>query len=64
MAGELCEFLSRFADRYGSPKDNSLTKITDKTSPLIEGAIHHTYDYQGWRIRAAFNLLKAAIEAD
>jgi hypothetical protein len=26
----------------------------DKTSPLVEGAIHHTYEYQGWKIRAAF----------
>ncbi|MGI9088437.1 MAG: hypothetical protein ACR2HH_11965 [Chthoniobacterales bacterium] len=44
----------QFVDRYGPPKDTSLTKITDKTSPLIEGAIHHTYEYQGWKIRAAF----------
>lgn len=44
----------QFVDRYGPPKDSSLTKITDRTSPLIEGAIHHTYEYQGWRIRAAF----------
>jgi hypothetical protein len=26
----------------------------DKNFPLIEGAIHHTYEYEGWRIRAAF----------
>jgi hypothetical protein len=44
----------QFADRYGAPKDTSLTKITDKNSPLIEGEIHHTYEYQGWNIRAAF----------
>jgi hypothetical protein len=44
----------QFADRYGAPKDNSLTQITDKTQPLVEGAIHHTYEYQGWKIRAAF----------
>jgi hypothetical protein len=44
----------QFVDRYGPPKDTSLTKITDKNSPLVEGAIHHTYEYQGWRIRAAF----------
>src|SRR4051794_18677187 len=44
----------QFADRYGRPKDTSLTAISDKTSPLLEGAIHHTYEYQGWRIRAAF----------
>ncbi len=44
----------QFADRYGSPTDSSLTKVTDKASPLLEGAIHHTYDYEGWKIRAAF----------
>src|SRR5262249_44698057 len=44
----------QFADRYGAPKDNSLTKITDKTQPLVDGAIHHTYKYKGWKIRAAF----------
>ena len=26
----------------------------DKTMPLVEGAVHHTYEYQGWKIRAAF----------
>jgi len=44
----------QFADRYGRPKDTNLTAITDKTSPLVESAVHHTYEYQGWRIRAAF----------
>jgi hypothetical protein len=44
----------QFADRYGRPKDTNLTAITDKTSPLVEGAVHHTYEYQGWKIRAAF----------
>lgn len=44
----------QFADRYGRPTDSQLTKINDKTSPLVEGAIHHTYEYQGWKIRAAF----------
>jgi len=42
------------ADRYGRPKDTNLTAILDKNSPLLEGAIHHTYEYQGWKIRAAF----------
>jgi hypothetical protein len=50
----LGETAIQLADRYGSPKDTSLTQITDKTSPLIEGAIHHTYEYQGWKIRAVF----------
>lgn len=44
----------QFADRYGRPKDTNLTAIMDKTSPLVEGAVHHTYEYQGWKIRAAF----------
>ena len=26
----------------------------DKNFPLLEGALHHTYTYEGWRIRAAF----------
>lgn len=44
----------QFADRYGRPKDTNVTAIMDKTSPLVEGAVHHTYEYQGWKIRAAF----------
>jgi hypothetical protein len=44
----------QFADRYGRPRDTNLTKITDTQFPLLEGAIHHTYEYQGWKIRAAF----------
>src|SRR3954466_3024958 len=44
----------QFADRYGRPKDPNLTAIADKNSPLLEGAIHHLYEYQGWKIRAAF----------
>lgn len=44
----------QLADRYGRPKDTQLTQIQDKTSPLVEGAIHHTYEYQSWKIRAAF----------
>lgn len=44
----------QFVDRYGSPKDTPVTKASDKNMPLVEGAIHHIYEYQGWRIRAAF----------
>ncbi len=44
----------QFVDRYGPPKDSQLTKIMDKSSPLLKGAIHHTYQYRGWKIRAAF----------
>jgi hypothetical protein len=44
----------QLADRYGRPKDTNLTTILDKNSPLLEGAVHHTFEYQGWKIRAAF----------
>ena len=44
----------QFVDRYGTPKDTPSSKIYDKNSPVVEGAVHHTYEYQGWRIRAAF----------
>jgi len=44
----------QFIDRYGPPKDTPSSKILDKNSPLIEGAMHHIYEYQGWKIRAAF----------
>ena len=44
----------QFVDRYGAPKDTASTKIMDKGFPLLEGAVHHTYEYQGWKIRAAF----------
>src|SRR5438477_8677225 len=44
----------QFVDRYGTPKDTPASKISDKNWPLIEGVIHHTYEYHGWKIRAAF----------
>lgn len=44
----------QFVARYGPPKDTATSKINDKNFPLIEGAIHHTYEYQGWKVRAAF----------
>jgi hypothetical protein len=44
----------QFVDRYGAPKDTATSKIMDKSFPLVEGAVHHTYEYQGWKIRAAF----------
>jgi hypothetical protein len=44
----------QFVDRYGAPKDPPSSKILDKNSPVVEGAIHHVYEYQGWKIRAAF----------
>lgn len=52
--GRIGETSLQFVDRYGPPKDTKLTKITDNASPLVAGAIHHTYEYQGWKIRAAF----------
>jgi hypothetical protein len=44
----------QFVDRYGAPQDTPASKVMDKNMPLIDGAIHHVYEYQGWRIRAAF----------
>ena len=44
----------QFVDRRGAPKDTASSKILDKSLPLLEGAVHHTYEYQGWKIRAAF----------
>jgi hypothetical protein len=44
----------QFVARYGAPKDTAASKINDRNFPLIEGAIHHTYEYKGWKIRAAF----------
>lgn len=54
VAARIGETAIQFADRYGAPKDTPASKIMDKNSPLVEGAIHHVYEYQGWRIRAAF----------
>lgn len=52
--GRIGETALQFVDRYGPPKDTPSSKVLDKTCPLLEGAIQHTYEYQGWRIRAAF----------
>jgi hypothetical protein len=41
----------QFATQYGAPQDSP---SLDKNFPLVEGAIHHTYVYEGWRIRTAF----------
>lgn len=37
--------------RYGQPRED-LTGANDK--PLIVGAVEKAYEYQGWRVRAAF----------
>jgi hypothetical protein len=50
----LGETVDQCAARYGPPQDTPASKISDKNSPLLEGAMHHTYAYEGWRIRAAF----------
>jgi hypothetical protein len=50
----------QFVDRYGAPKDTPSSKMSDKSWPLVEGAIHHTYEYQGWKIHAAFLQLATA----
>jgi hypothetical protein len=54
MYAQLGETAIQCAGRYGAPKDTQATKILDKNQPLIEGAVHHVYEYQGWKIRAAF----------
>ena len=41
----------QFVAQYGAPQHSS---SLDKNFPLLEGAIHHSYAYEGWRIRAAF----------
>jgi hypothetical protein len=52
--GRLGETAVQCTNRYGPPKDTQATKIMDKNFPVLEGAIHHVYEYQGWKIRAAF----------
>jgi hypothetical protein len=47
----LGETADQFAARYGAPNDSP---GLDKNFPLLHDAIHHTYTYEGWRIRAAF----------
>ena len=42
------------SDRYGNAKSGQSIKAWDKSFPVLEGAIHRTYEYQGWKIRAAF----------
>lgn len=37
--------------RYGQPRED-LSAATDQ--PLLQGAIERCYEYQGWRVRAAF----------
>jgi hypothetical protein len=44
--GRIGETAIQFVDRYGTPKDTPSSKIYDKNSPVLEGAVHHTYEYQ------------------
>jgi hypothetical protein len=50
----LGETADQFSARYGLPKDSPSSEVSDRNFPLLEGAIHHIYEYEGWRIRAAF----------
>jgi hypothetical protein len=50
----LGETADQFAARYGPPKDGPSSEVSDRNFPLLEGAIQHIYEYEGWRIRAAF----------
>ena len=54
VQARLGESVTEFGVRYGAPKDTLSTRTADKMSPLVGGAIHRTYEYQGWKIRAAF----------
>jgi hypothetical protein len=47
----LGETADQFAARHGAPNDSP---GLDKNFSLLQGAIHHTYAYEGWRIRVAF----------
>jgi hypothetical protein len=47
----LGENADQFGARYGAPNDSP---VLDKNFPLLQDAIHHTYTYEGWRIRVAF----------
>jgi hypothetical protein len=50
----LGETPEQFSARYGPPRDSAASEASDRNFPLLEGAIHHIYEYEGWRIRAAF----------
>ena len=43
--------------RYGKPQDS----LSDKSFPVLSGAVNRTYQYQGWCIGIAFLDGKAAI---
>lgn len=42
---------AQFAAWYGAPNDSP---GLDRNFPLLNDTIHHSYAYEGWRIRAAF----------
>src|SRR5215211_2429444 len=41
----------QFVGWYGAPQESP---SLDKNFPLLQGATHHTYEYEDWKIRAAF----------
>src|ERR1035437_2592249 len=43
--------------RYGKPQDS----LSDKSFPILSGAVNRTYQYQGWCIMISFLDGKAAI---
>jgi hypothetical protein len=45
--------------RYGAPLPQNQDPLT--FSPLLAGAVNHTYTFQGWHIRAAFVEDKAVL---
>ncbi|HEY6204967.1 MAG TPA: hypothetical protein VIW21_02260 [Chthoniobacterales bacterium] len=52
--GRIGETADQFSQRYGAPTDTPASQAVAKTAPLLEGAIYHVYQYEGWQIRAAF----------
>jgi hypothetical protein len=41
------ETADQFSARYGLPKDSPASKISEQNFPLLQGAIHHIYEYEG-----------------
>jgi hypothetical protein len=51
-SARLSETEEQSKQRYGDPINKDVDRLN--ISPMIDGAVHHTYKYQGWRIRCAF----------
>ena len=41
--------------RYGPSRSDSYTRMRAQSAPLLPGAAQKSWDYQGWRITAAFH---------